>query len=148
MTGIQESTKYDADAEEEDELQFHIELGATPPPAPTVPTFDTYILNRHNDLESSQSAEGHTLGEPQDSSHEPECSSPNSLHFIWDHFDNIQSSPMVMAAQAMEALNRTFIELKSKNEETRLRASYDLRELVVSAARGKASCSPHSFCTD
>lgn len=42
-----------------------------------------------------------------------------------------------MAAQAMEALNRIFIELKSKNEDIRLRASYDLRDLVVSAARGE-----------
>ena len=137
MTGIQESSEYDADGEE-DELQFHLELGASPPPARPVATFDTHLLNRHNDFELSPPAGGHGLDEPQASSHEPECCSPNSLHFVWDHFDKIQFSPHVMAAQAMEALNRTFIELKSKNEDIRLRASYDLRDLVVSAARGKA----------
>lgn len=56
-----------------------------------------------------------------------------------------------MAAQAMEALNRTFIELKSKNDDIKLRASYDLRDLVVSAARGKAFChtahSPQADCS-
>lgn len=42
-----------------------------------------------------------------------------------------------MAAQrAVDALNPTFGELKSKNEETRLRASYDLRNLVIAAHRG------------
>lgn len=137
MTGIQESYDYDTDGEE-NELQFDLELGASPPPARPVATFDTYLLNRYNDLELSPPAPGHGLGEPQDSSHEPECCSPNSLHFVWDHFDKIQPSPHVMAAQAMEALNRTFIELKSKNEDIRLRASYELRDLVVSAARGKA----------
>lgn len=41
-----------------------------------------------------------------------------------------------MAQQGVEALNRTFHELKSKNEETRLKASYELRELVSTAVRG------------
>lgn len=142
MTGIQEH-----EADEDEELQFHVELDANPPPTPTVATFDTYILNRQNDLESSGPEKNHALSEPQDNTLELEPGSPNSLHFIWDHFDKIQSTPEVMAAQAMEALNRTFIELKSKNDETRARASYDLRDLVVSAARGKAFYSPRSCCT-
>lgn len=41
-----------------------------------------------------------------------------------------------MAQRAVDALNPTFAELKSKNEDTRLRASYDLRNLVVVAHRG------------
>lgn len=140
MTGIHEH-----EADEEEELQFHIELDDPPPPISTVPTFDTYILKRLNDFESSGPANEHVLSEPRDSSLELQPGSPDSLHFIWDHFDKIQSNPEVMAAQAMEALNRTFIELKSKNDETRARASYDLRDLVVSAARGKAFCSPRSL---
>ena len=146
MTGIQVANTQDA-VGEEDELLFHLEFGETPPPALPVATFDTYLFNRHNDLESSQPAGGHVLGQPKGSAHEPEHCSPNSPHLIWDHFDKIETRPGVMAAQAMEALNRTFIELKSKNEETRLRASYELRDLVVSAARGKTSCSPHSSYT-
>lgn len=148
MTGIQEPHEYDADGEE-DALQFHLELGESPPstPASTVITSDTYTSNTHNDLELSRPAEGHALGEPPGSSHECKPCSPDSLHFVWDHFDKIQSNPKVMAAQAMEALNRAFIELKSKNDESRLRASYDLRDLVVSAARGKSFCSPCPFCT-
>ena len=112
----------------EDELIFHLELGENPPPVSTVATFDDYLFNRHNDIESSRPVKGYALGGPQGSSHELEPRSPSSLH----------PSSKVMAAQATEALNRTFIDLKSKNEETRLRASYDLRELVVSAARGEA----------
>lgn len=41
-----------------------------------------------------------------------------------------------MAQRAVDAFNPTFNELKSKNEETRLRASYELRNLVVAAHRG------------
>lgn len=44
MTGIQGPHEYVADAQ--DELQFHLELGGTPPPASTVATSDTYILER------------------------------------------------------------------------------------------------------
>ena len=139
MTGIQVPHTQDA-VGEEDELQFHLELVETPPPPSTVATFDTYLFNQHYDLESSQPARGHGLGELQGSAHEPEPCSPNSPHFIWDNFDKIPTRPRAMAAQAMEALNRTFIELKSKNEETRLRASYELRDLVVSAARCKTFC--------
>ena len=137
MAGIQQ---------DEEQLVFHIELDANPTPSPTVTTSVIYLLERYNDPESSGPAKNNALSEPQDSSLELEPGSPNSLHFIWDHFDKIQYTPEVMAAQAMEALNRTFIELKSKNDETRARASYDLRDLVVSAARGKAFCSPRSVC--
>jgi len=41
-----------------------------------------------------------------------------------------------MSLQGSEALSRTFQELKSKNQDTRLKASYDLYSLIVSAARG------------
>lgn len=41
-----------------------------------------------------------------------------------------------MAQRAVDVLNPTFVELKSKNEEIRLRASYDLRSLVIAAHRG------------
>ena len=146
MAGIQRPNTHYADGEE-DELQFHLELDDPPQPALTVATFDTYILNIHNDLELSRPAEGYGLDGPQVSSHGPKPSSPISLDFVWDHLDKVQPSADVMAAQAMEAVNRTFIELKSKNEETRLRASYDLRDLVVSAARGGAFCLPRSWCT-
>lgn len=149
MAGIQRSKEYDTHSEEEeDELQFQLELGEAPLPASTVATFDTYISNRYSHLESSRPAGGHALGNPRDFPHEPEPPrKPSSLYLLWDHPDKIQSSPKIMAAQAMEALNRTFIELKSKNDETRLRASHDLRDLVVSAARGKAFCLLRSSCT-
>lgn len=130
----------------DEELLFHFELDEPPRPVATVATFDEYLFSRHNDLESSQPAEGHALGRPRGSSHEPEPCKPSLLRFEYRH--KLQPKPKVMAAQAMEALNRTFIELKSKNEEIRLRASYDLRDQVVSAARGKASCLACSSCTD
>ena len=41
-----------------------------------------------------------------------------------------------MSQQALEALARTFQELKSKNQEVRLKASYDLYSLLVLTARG------------
>lgn len=44
----------------------------------------------------------------------------------------------VMALQLSDSLNRTFADLKSKHEDVRLRASYDLHGLVTTAARGKA----------
>ena len=42
-----------------------------------------------------------------------------------------------MALQLSDSLNRTFADLKSKSEDVRLRASYDLQSLVTTAARGK-----------
>ena len=137
MTETEQCEEYDAHGEE-DELQFHIELGEASLPASTVATFDPYIFDRYYHLDSSRPAEGHALGKPSECPHEPEPCKPNSLHLLFDNLDKKQ--PSIMAAQAMEALNRTFIELKSKNDETRLRASHDLRDLVVSASRGKASC--------
>lgn len=140
MTDTEQCEEYDAHGE--DELQFHIELGEASLPASTVPTFDPYIFDRYYlyHLDSSRPAGGHALGKPRICPHEPEPepSNTNSLHFLLDSLNKKQSSPSIMAAQAMEALNRTFIELKSKNDETRLRASHDLRDLVVAAARGKA----------
>ena len=130
MAGIHIEDDAVTDGEDDAQLQFHIELGETPPATPTVATFEAYISDTSNNLESSLPAQSHALGEPCDSSHEPEPRSSNHK---------------VMAAQAVEALNRTFIELKSKNEDTRLRASYDLRDLVVSAARSKTICSPRLF---
>ena len=132
MAGIPRPHTQHADSE--DEIIFHFELGEIPLPASTVATFDEFLFNSHNDLEAPRPVEGCALGRPLGSSHELEPSS--SLH----------PSPKVMAAQAIEALNRTFIELKSKNEETRLRASYALREQVVSAARGEAFPPPRLFC--
>ena len=150
MTGIQRPYE-DADADDADadadELQFHIELNEIPPPVSTVATFDTHVPNIDTDLESSWPAEDHAISKDWDRSHESEPCFICSLHFSRDNLDKTKPSPKTMAAQAMEALNRTFIELKSKNEETRTRASYDLRDLVASAARGKAFCSPSSFCT-
>ena len=128
----------------DEELQFHLELDETPPLAPPVATFDTHAYHTHAHSESTWLPEGYVKSGPQASSHESEPRSADSLQFVWDHLDKAQSTPRVMAAQAIEALNRTFIELKSKNEEIRLRASYDLRDLVVSAAKGKGSCSPCS----
>lgn len=132
MAGIPRPNKRHAD--DEDELIFHLELSETPLPISTVATFDEDLFNRHNYLEASQPVEGYALGGPRGSSHEFEPSS------------SLYPGPKVMAAQAIEALNRTFIELKSKNEETRLRASYDLRELVVSAARSEAFPPPRLSC--
>lgn len=42
-----------------------------------------------------------------------------------------------MALQLSDSLNRTFADLKSKSEDVRLRASFDLQSLVTTAARGK-----------
>lgn len=135
MAGIQEH----ADGEQ-DELQFHLELGGGTPPSSSVATHDTYIQNRHTDLHSSWATEGHALRKPRDSPHEPKPSSPVSPYSSCCYLDKTQCSLTTMAAQAIEALNRTFIELKSKNDETRVRASHDLRDLVVSAARGEIFC--------
>ena len=132
MAGIPRPHTQHADGE--DELIFHFELGETPLPASTVATSDEYLFNNHNDLEALRPVKGYALGRPRGSSHELEPSS------------SLYPRTKVMAAQAIEALNRTFIDLKSKNEETRLRASYDLREQVVSAARGEASPPPRLFC--
>lgn len=132
---------------EDDELQFHFDPDETFLPFFTLLTFDPYIFDKYNQFESSQPTGYRTLhvGKPRDCPHEPEPCEPNSVHFLWDNLDN--SSPNTMAAQAMEALNRTFAELKSKNDETRLRASHDLRDLVVSAARGRALCLLRLSCT-
>ena len=127
MAGIHTEDDAVTDGEEDAELHFHIELGETPPASPTVATFEAHIFDTYNNLESSLPAESHALSELCESSDEPEPRSSNHK---------------VMAAQAVEALNRTFIELKSKNEDIRLRASYDLRDLVVSAARSKPICAP------
>ena len=134
MAGIPRCNTQHADVE--DEIIFHLELGENPPPASTVATFDEFLFHSHNNLESSLPLRGYALGGPLNSSHELEPRSPSSLH----------PRPKVMAAQAIEALNRTFIELKSRNEETRLRASFDLRELVVSAARGETFPPPRLSC--
>lgn len=56
--------------------------------------------------------------------------------------DGKQAYHIKMALQAHDALNRTFLDLKSKNEEVRLRASYDLRDQVSRAVRGNALLSP------
>lgn len=48
-----------------------------------------------------------------------------------------------MASQTPDALNRTFADLKSKSEDVRLRASYDLYGLVATASRGMSHNSPH-----
>ena len=134
MAGIPRPNTQHADVEDEDEdeLIFHFELGETPPPTSTVATFDEHPFNRHKELESLPPVKGYALGGPQGSSLELEPRSPSSLH----------PSPKVMAAQAIEALNRTFIDLKSKNEETRLRAPSDLRESVITAAGGETFSHP------
>lgn len=46
-----------------------------------------------------------------------------------------------MALQTTDALNRTFTDLKSKSEDVRLRASYDLYGLVATASRGMSHSS-------
>lgn len=46
------------------------------------------------------------------------------------------SQGVMMASQSADSLNRTFSDLKSKSEDSRLRASYDLYNLVATAARG------------
>ena len=51
------------------------------------------------------------------------------------------SHSAMMASQSVDSLNRTFSDLKSKNEDLRLRASYDLYNLVATAARGM--CQDH-----
>lgn len=48
-----------------------------------------------------------------------------------------------MASQTTDTLNRTFADLKSKSEDVRLRASYDLYGLVATASRGMSHNSPH-----
>ena len=48
-----------------------------------------------------------------------------------------------MASQTTDSLNRTFADLKSKSEDVRLRASYDLYGLVATASRGMSHNSPH-----
>lgn len=42
----------------------------------------------------------------------------------------------IMALQQTDALSRTFADLKSKSEDVRLLASYDLYGLVATASRG------------
>lgn len=50
--------------------------------------------------------------------------------------DASDRSLTTMALQTTDALNRTFTDLKSKSEDVRLRASYDLYGLVATASRG------------
>ena len=47
-----------------------------------------------------------------------------------------------MSQQGSEALNRTFQELKSKSQDARLKASYDLYSLITLAARGDLDQGP------
>ena len=131
----------DADVED-DELQFYLDLGDGLPLLSTVDTFDTYLFKIHDDIESPGRTGDHALSRSPNSPQKPEPSRLGLFHLIQANLEKIQSNPGAMAAQAMEALNRTFVELKSKNEETRLRASYDLRDLVVSAARGNVFTAP------
>ena len=44
-----------------------------------------------------------------------------------------------MALQSQDALNRIFLELKSKNDDVRLKAAFDLHNHVSIAARGLLS---------
>ena len=131
MAGIPRPNTQHADSEDE-ELIFHFELGENPPLTSTVATFKEKYFNRHKELDSLPPVKGYVLGGPRGSSHEFEPRSPSSLHL----------KPKVMAAQAIEALNRTFIDLKSKNEETRLQAPSDLRGLVITAARSEVPSHP------
>ena len=130
MAGIHTEDDAVSDSENDAQLQFHIEFGGIPPASPPVATFEEYIFDTYDNIETSLLAESHALGKPCESSRKTEPRSSNH---------------QVMAAQAVEALNRTFIELKSKNEDIRLRASYDLRDLVVSAVRSKTICTPRLF---
>ena len=50
--------------------------------------------------------------------------------------DESGGSVIIMASQSTDALIRTFTDLKSKSEDVRLRASYDLYGLVATASRG------------
>lgn len=45
---------------------------------------------------------------------------------------------MAQAAPGTDATQRIFHDLKSKNEETRSRASYELRDSVTAVSRGSA----------
>lgn len=73
----------------------------------------------------------------QGRSHESECSSFKATESITISSGEKQDNIEAMALRAVESLNPTFLELKSKNEETRLRASYELRNQVIVAARGE-----------
>lgn len=44
-----------------------------------------------------------------------------------------------MALQTTDALNRTFTDLKSKSEDVKSRAAFDLFRLVAAASRGMLS---------
>lgn len=55
--------------------------------------------------------------------------------------DESGGSVIIMASQSTDALNRTFADLKSKSEDVRLRASYDLYGLVATASRGTSHIS-------
>lgn len=50
---------------------------------------------------------------------------------------NFMQDVITMSLQTADALTRTFQDLKSKNEETRVRASHELYSHVALAARGE-----------
>lgn len=80
--------------------------------------------------------------------HLPECVqdelqdeviAPDDLPETKSLVDSLTYNALEMATlQFTDALNRTFAELKSKSEDARLRASYDLYGLVATASRGSS----------
>ena len=82
---------------------------------------------------------GSLLSSASDSSDSSDCTDSSSTTRGRGN-QNSQTVPAAdakaMSLQGSEALSRTFQELKSKNQEVRLKASYDLYSLIVLAARG------------
>ncbi|KAL6718509.1 phosphatidylinositol kinase-related protein kinase tor1 [Lecanora helva] len=65
----------------------------------------------------------------------PEISAAKSVSSSSDEGDEGERDRAMMAQRSLEALNPIFLELRSKSEEIRLRASYGLRDQVVVAHR-------------
>ena len=74
----------------------------------------------------------------------PDLLTPSSTDEFFENEPHEFDEPLInMASQIPDALNRTFADLKSKSEDVRLRASYDLYGLVATASRGMSHNSPH-----
>ena len=127
--------------EPQDDLQFHLELEDEPlsnplTRSPPVPRF-SFSLKLSAPLPPRFANAGPGAVKQADSEDSPVQAEPCSSEASSADSDDSDGSE-AMALQAAETLNRTFLELRSKDNDTRLRASYDLNNQVNIAVRGKA----------
>lgn len=104
--------------------------------------FTTCDGRKHKHLNASITNGSHSDRAPDPTPQELEAAravlqwASNELdHHSEDSADILHNANMALLAA--DTLNRTFADLKSRSEDVRLRASYDLYGLVATASRGK-----------